>query len=70
MGKLTIGFLLWQFRELPSISIETTVGCWMAKKTVCDIAILAGFVKFLPHPNPPQGIGEGVRNSQMMRGLQ
>ena len=36
---------------------------------VAHIAILAGVVKFLPHPNPPRTRGEGVRNSQMMRGL-
>ena len=33
------------------------------------IAILAGVVNFLPHPNPPRTRGLGVRNSQMMRGL-
>ena len=33
------------------------------------IAILAGVVNFLPHPNPPRTRGSGVRNSQMMRGL-
>ncbi|WP_445250231.1 RNA-guided endonuclease InsQ/TnpB family protein [Microcoleus sp. OTE_8_concoct_300] len=33
------------------------------------IAILAGVVNFLPLPNPPRTCGEGVRNSQMMRGL-
>ena len=33
------------------------------------IAILAGVVNFLPHPNPPRGFGKGLRNSQMMRGL-
>jgi multisubunit Na+/H+ antiporter MnhE subunit len=32
--------------------------------TQFNIAILAGIVIFLPHPNPPQGIGEGVRNLQ------
>jgi len=26
-------------------------------------------VNFLPHPNPPRCLGEGVRDSQMMRGL-
>ena len=31
-----------------------------------DIAILAGVVNFLPHPNPPREFGEGVRNSQMI----
>ena len=30
------------------------------------IAILAGVVNFLPHPNPPREFGEGVRNSQMI----
>ena len=30
------------------------------------IAILAGVVIFLPHPNPPRTRGEGVRNSQMI----
>jgi hypothetical protein len=30
------------------------------------IAILAGVVNFLPHPNPPRSRGEGVRNSQMI----
>jgi len=30
------------------------------------IAILAGVVNFLPHPNPPRTRGEGVRNSQMI----
>jgi hypothetical protein len=30
------------------------------------IAILAGVVNFLPHPNPPRCLGEGVRNSQMI----
>jgi hypothetical protein len=35
-------------------------------KNCFDIAILAGVVNFLPHPNTPQGIGEGVRNSQMI----
>jgi hypothetical protein len=33
------------------------------------IAIIAGVVNFLPHPNPPRTRGSGVRNSQMMRGL-
>jgi hypothetical protein len=33
------------------------------------IAILAGVVNFLPHPNPPRTRDPGVRNSQMMRGL-
>lgn len=33
------------------------------------IAILAGVVFFLPHPNPPRTRGSGVRNSQRMRGL-
>ncbi len=31
------------------------------------IAILAGVVTFLPHPNPPRTRWESVRNSQMMR---
>jgi hypothetical protein len=31
-----------------------------------NIAILAGVVIFLPHPNPPRTRGEGVRNSQMI----
>ena len=31
-----------------------------------NIAILAGVVNFLPHPNPPRCLGEGVRNSQMI----
>ena len=30
------------------------------------IAILAGVVNFLPHPNPPRTRGPGVRNSQMI----
>jgi hypothetical protein len=30
--------------------------------TQFNIAILAGVVIFLPHPNPPRGFGEGVRN--------
>ena len=30
------------------------------------IAILAGVVNFLPHPNPPREFGPGVRNSQMI----
>ena len=33
------------------------------------IAILAGVVNFLPHPNFPRTRDPGVRNSQMMRGL-
>ena len=33
------------------------------------IAILAGVVIFLPHPNPPPTRWESARNSQMMRGL-
>ena len=33
------------------------------------IAILAGVINFLPHPNPPRSRGSGVRNLQMMRGL-
>jgi len=32
----------------------------------CYIAILAGVVNFLPHPNPPRGFGDKVRNSQMI----
>ena len=31
-----------------------------------SIAILAGVVNFLPHPNPPRTRGPGVRNSQMI----
>jgi hypothetical protein len=31
-----------------------------------NIAILAGVVNFLPHPNPPRCLGEGVRDSQMI----
>ena len=27
-----------------------------------DIAIIAGVVNFLPHPNPPRSRGPGVRN--------
>src|SRR4028118_2027243 len=34
-----------------------------------NLAILAGVVNFLPHPNPPRTRGSGVRDSQMMRGL-
>jgi len=30
------------------------------------IAILAGVVNFLPHPNPPRTRGPGARNSQMI----
>ena len=30
------------------------------------IAILAGVVNFLHHPNPPRTRGSGVRNSQMI----
>ena len=30
------------------------------------IAILAGVVNFLPHPNPPREFGEGVKNLQMI----
>jgi hypothetical protein len=33
---------------------------------IATIAILAGVVKILPHPNPPRCLGEGVRNSQMI----
>ncbi len=33
------------------------------------IAIIAGVVIFLPHPNPPRTRGSGVRNSQMIRGF-
>jgi hypothetical protein len=32
--------------------------------TQFNIAILAGVVNFLPHPNPPRGFGERARNSQ------
>jgi len=39
------------------------------KENSIAIAILAGVVNFLPHPNPPRTRGEGVRDSQMMRGL-
>ena len=31
-----------------------------------SIAIIAGVVNFLPHPNAPREFGEGVRNSQMI----
>jgi transposase len=31
-----------------------------------NIAILAGVVNFLPHPNPPRTRGPGVRDSQMI----
>jgi hypothetical protein len=33
---------------------------------LATIAILAGVVKILPHPNPPRTRGSGVRNSQMI----
>jgi hypothetical protein len=35
-------------------------------KKYLNIAILAGVVNFLPHPNPPRTRGEGVRDSQMI----
>ena len=35
-------------------------------RSLVHIAILAGVVNFLPHPNPPREFGEGVRNSQMI----
>jgi hypothetical protein len=33
---------------------------------LAHIAILAGVVNFLPHPNPPRTRGSGVRDSQMI----
>jgi putative transposase len=47
-------------------SVEYETSGWKLSEKQRYIAILAGVVNFLPHPNPPQGIGEGVRNSQMI----
>jgi len=47
-------------------SVEYETSGWKLSEKRRYIAILAGVVNFLPHPNPPQGIGEGVRNSQMI----
>ena len=47
---------------------EEVSGYWLLVNCywLIVIAILAGVVKFLPHPNPPRTQGEGVRNSQMI----
>ncbi|NJM63948.1 MAG: hypothetical protein HC849_33505 [Oscillatoriales cyanobacterium RU_3_3] len=49
-----------------STCADTIFLCSTIRFYTQDIAILAGAVNFLPHPNPPRTSGEGVRNLQMI----